>query len=41
MSHTTMGFVGQDNVGVKTYHELYNEGEILSSSNMTLDTESR
>ena len=36
--HNYGAIVGQDNVGVKTYHELYNEGEILSSSNMTLDT---
>ncbi|HIF6299393.1 TPA: hypothetical protein ACX3LH_001675 [Klebsiella michiganensis] len=38
VTHNYGAIVGQDNVGVKTYHELYNEGEILSSSNMTLDT---
>ena len=31
--------VGRDNVLIKTYNDLYNEGEILSSTNMTLDTQ--
>lgn len=30
--------VGRDNVSIKTYNDLYNEGEILSTTNMTLDT---
>ncbi len=39
VTHNYGAIVGQYNVGVKTYHELYNEGEISSSSNMTLDTQ--
>lgn len=31
--------VGRNNVGIKTYYELYNEGDILSTTNMTLNTQ--